>query len=69
MHRATGTGVRGGCLGMILLGVAGACVGGYVSRLLGGSAPSGLDLRSMVVSVVGAVVFLVLARALFGHKR
>lgn len=69
MHRATGKGVSGGCCGLIVLGMVGAVVGGYVSRFIGGQPPTGLDLRSVAVSVVGALLALLIARALFGHRQ
>jgi uncharacterized membrane protein YeaQ/YmgE (transglycosylase-associated protein family) len=42
----------------ILLGIVGAVVGGYVFRLFGESGVTGLNIYSLLVSVIGAVVFL-----------
>ena len=47
----------------IVLGVVGALVGGFVFNALGGSGVTGLNLWSLFVSVVGAVVVLVLYHA------
>jgi uncharacterized membrane protein YeaQ/YmgE (transglycosylase-associated protein family) len=48
----------------IVLGVVGAFVGGFLFNLFGASGVSGLNLYSMLVAVVGAVVVLVLYHAL-----
>jgi uncharacterized membrane protein YeaQ/YmgE (transglycosylase-associated protein family) len=42
----------------IVLGVVGAVVGGWLFALFGGSGVSGLNLHSLLVAVVGAVVVL-----------
>jgi uncharacterized membrane protein YeaQ/YmgE (transglycosylase-associated protein family) len=42
----------------IVLGVVGAVVGGWVFRMLGMSGVTGLNIYSLVVAVLGAVVFL-----------
>ena len=49
----------------ILLGVVGAVVGGFLFSLVGFSGVTGLNLWSLLVAVVGAIVFLVLYHALF----
>ncbi len=48
----------------IVLGVVGAFVGGFLFNLFGASGVSGLNLYSMLVAVVGAVVVLFLYHAL-----
>ncbi len=47
----------------IVLGVVGAIVGGYISSLLGYGAVTGLNLYSIVIAVIGAVVVLVVYHA------
>jgi uncharacterized membrane protein YeaQ/YmgE (transglycosylase-associated protein family) len=42
----------------ILLGIAGAVVGGWVFSIFGASGVSGLNLYSLFVAVIGAVLFL-----------
>ncbi len=49
----------------ILLGVVGAVVGGFLFRAFGASGVTGLNLYSLLVAVIGAIVFLVLYHALF----
>ena len=51
----------------ILLGVVGAVVGGFLFNQFGHVGVTGLDLRSMLVAVVGAVVVLVIKHALMGR--
>lgn len=43
----------------ILLGVVGAVVGGFVFRMFGASGVTGFNIYSLLVSVIGAVLFLV----------
>ena len=49
----------------ILLGIVGAFVGGFLFNLAGASGVTGLNLWSLFVAVIGAVVFLVLYHMLF----
>ena len=49
-----------GAIANIVVGVVGAFVGGFLMQLLGGSGVDGFNLRSFIVAVVGAVVFLAL---------
>jgi uncharacterized membrane protein YeaQ/YmgE (transglycosylase-associated protein family) len=48
----------------ILLGVVGAVVGGFLFRLVGASGVTGLNVYSLIVAVIGSVVFLLLYHAL-----
>ena len=43
----------------IVLGIAGAIIGGWVFSSLGASGVTGLNLYSLLVAVVGSVLFLV----------
>jgi|307.fasta_scaffold57881_1 uncharacterized membrane protein YeaQ/YmgE (transglycosylase-associated protein family) len=43
----------------ILLGIIGAFIGGWLFRIFGSTGVTGLNLWSLMVAVVGAVVFLV----------
>ena len=47
----------------IVLGVVGAVVGGWLFSLVGASGVTGLNLYSLLVAVVGAVVVLVVYHA------
>jgi len=47
----------------IILGVVGAIVGGWLFKMFGASGVTGLNIYSLVVAVVGAIVVLVLFHA------
>jgi uncharacterized membrane protein YeaQ/YmgE (transglycosylase-associated protein family) len=53
----------------IVLGIVGAVVGGYVSTLLGMGGVSGLNLYSILIAVVGAVIVLYVYRLVTGTSR
>jgi uncharacterized membrane protein YeaQ/YmgE (transglycosylase-associated protein family) len=53
----------------IVLGVVGAVVGGWLFAFFGAQGVDGLNLYSMFVAVVGAVVVLVLYHAVTGRQR
>ena len=48
----------------IVLGIAGAVVGGWICRFLGMAGVTGLDIYSLIVAVVGAVVALAVFHAI-----
>jgi uncharacterized membrane protein YeaQ/YmgE (transglycosylase-associated protein family) len=48
----------------VLLGIVGAFVGGWLFSVFGRAGVTGLNLYSMVVAVIGAVVVLVIYHAL-----
>ena len=48
----------------LILGVVGAVVGGWVFGMFGGSGVNGLNLYSLVVAVIGAVIVLVAYHAI-----
>jgi uncharacterized membrane protein YeaQ/YmgE (transglycosylase-associated protein family) len=47
----------------IVLGIVGAIVGGYLARFFGFHGVTGLNLYSLLIAVIGAVVVLVLYHA------
>ncbi|MGC2322424.1 MAG: GlsB/YeaQ/YmgE family stress response membrane protein [Terriglobales bacterium] len=53
-----------GVLVDILLGIVGAVVGGFVFRQFGASGVTGLNLYSLLVAIIGAIVFLVIYHAI-----
>ena len=53
----------------LVLGVVGAFVGGFLFTRFGGPAVDGLNLMSILVATVGAIVVLVLYHALTGRRR
>jgi uncharacterized membrane protein YeaQ/YmgE (transglycosylase-associated protein family) len=52
----------------IILGIIGALVGGWLFNAFGAAGVTGLNLYSMLVSVIGAVVVLVVYHALFRRR-
>jgi uncharacterized membrane protein YeaQ/YmgE (transglycosylase-associated protein family) len=61
-----GTNQRQGCIMNIIVGVAGAFVGGFIMQLATGRGIAvGFDLGSFLIAVVGAIVLL----AIFGATR
>ncbi|TNC05290.1 GlsB/YeaQ/YmgE family stress response membrane protein [Methylobacterium terricola] len=52
----------------ILLGVVGAVVGGFLFNQFGEPGVTGLNLYSLLVAIVGAVVVLWLYHALVGRR-
>jgi uncharacterized membrane protein YeaQ/YmgE (transglycosylase-associated protein family) len=58
-----------GLLRDIILGVIGAVVGGWLFHVFGAAGVTGLNLYSLLVAVVGAIVVLVIYHALIGKSR
>lgn len=52
----------------ILLGVVGAFAGGYLFRYFGHTGVNGINLHSILVAAVGAVVLLVIYHAIFRRR-
>jgi uncharacterized membrane protein YeaQ/YmgE (transglycosylase-associated protein family) len=60
---------HGGVLLTVVLGIAGAVVGGFIStHMLGLGDVTGFDLRSMVIAVGGALLVLVVY-GVFSRRR
>jgi len=49
----------GGIIVTILLGIAGAVVGGFVATSFGYGSMTGFDLRSLLIAIGGAMLLLV----------
>ena len=55
----------GGIVGDLIAGVVGALVGGWIFRALGlGQGVTGINIGSILVAFVGAVIFLLIWRAI-----
>jgi uncharacterized membrane protein YeaQ/YmgE (transglycosylase-associated protein family) len=52
----------GGVIGDLVVGVIGALLGGWIFGLLGHSGVTGINIYSILVALVGAVVLLAIAR-------
>lgn len=57
----------GGCIITIVIGIAGALLGGFLATLFGYGGISGFDLRSLIIAVLGSIVLLAIFRALRGR--
>jgi uncharacterized membrane protein YeaQ/YmgE (transglycosylase-associated protein family) len=49
----------------IVLGIVGAVLGGYLFQTFGMAGVTGVNIYSILVAVVGAIIFLVLYHAIF----
>lgn len=52
----------GGCLMTIVIGIVGAFIGGFVMSLFGYGGVTGINIWSIVVATIGAVLLLLLVR-------
>jgi len=57
-----------GCILNVVLGIVGACVGGFIFTGIGGMGITGFNLYSMFVAIIGAIVVLVVFHALTGRR-
>lgn len=53
----------------LILGIVGAIVGGFIFRAFGASGVTGLNIYSLIVAIIGAIVFLVVYHAIFRRGR
>jgi uncharacterized membrane protein YeaQ/YmgE (transglycosylase-associated protein family) len=61
-----------GVIGHIVLGIVGALVGGFLAGVLipgGGDYISGINLTTIIVAAIGAVIVVVAWNALMGRRR
>ena len=54
----------GGFIITILLGIAGAFVGGFIATKFGMGSVTGFDIRSLAIAVVGAFILLAIYRVI-----
>lgn len=59
----------GGIVGDLIAGIAGALIGGWIFRAFGHAGVTGLNIGSIVIAFIGAVVFLLIWRAIVGYGR
>jgi len=58
----------GGFIVTILIGMAGAIVGGFVVGLLGGGGATGFNIWSILVATLGAIILLAVYRLIAGRR-
>ncbi len=56
-----------GIWGDLLAGIVGGIVGGWVFRAFGGVGLTGINIGSIIVAFIGAVIFLLVWRAISKH--
>jgi len=64
-----GTSKNQGVVGNIVSGIIGALVGGFIFELLGGSGFTGFNPWSFLVALVGAIIVLLIWKAIRGNKK
>ena len=63
-----GTDAQQGVIGNIIAGIIGGFLGGWIFSLLGGSGVTGFNLWSFVVALVGAVIVLMVWKAVSAKR-
>ncbi len=59
-----------GVIGHVILGIVGALIGGFLAGILtGGDYITGINVTTIVVATIGAVIVVILAKALRGTTR
>ncbi|UCE55125.1 MAG: GlsB/YeaQ/YmgE family stress response membrane protein [Desulfobacterales bacterium] len=58
----------GGIFITIILGIAGAFVGGFIGSALGLGSVTGFDIRSLLIAVGGSILLLIVYRAIKKEK-
>ena len=48
----------------VVIGIAGAFIGGFIMNLFGGGGVSGFNLPSLLVAIIGAIVLLFIVKTL-----
>lgn len=57
-----------GCLITTIIGIVGAAIGGWIGTQLGWGDVNAFDIRSLVLAVLGAIVFLLILGAVQGRR-
>lgn len=63
-----GGGGFGGIVITVLIGIAGAIIGGFIGTALGFGEVTGFNLSSFLIAIVGAIVLLAIWRAVAGGR-
>lgn len=59
----------GGCLVTVLIGIAGAVIGGFIgTSIFDFGEVTGFNLRSLLIAILGAIVLLALYRLLVARR-
>lgn len=58
----------GGFIVTILLGIAGALIGGFIASAIGLGGMEGLSIGSIIIAILGAILLLFLYRLVTGNR-
>lgn len=58
----------GGFIVTILLGIAGALIGGFIASAIGLGGMEGLTIGSIIIAILGAILLLFLYRLVTGNR-
>ncbi len=58
----------GGFIVTILLGIAGALIGGFIASAIGLGGVEGLTIGSIIIAILGAILLLFLYRLVTGNR-
>ena len=58
----------GGIIVTMIIGIVGAFIGGFVFGLFGAGGVSGINIGSIIVAVVGALILLAIYRLIVGSR-
>ena len=58
-----------GIVGDIVVGIVGALIGGWLGSALLGLTVTGLNLTSLILAIVGAIILIAILRAVTGAGR
>ena len=59
----------GGILGDLIIGIIGAILGGWIFNFFGHQGATGINIPSIIVAFIGAVILLLILRLLGGGKK
>lgn len=57
-----------GCLGNVVVGIIGALLGGWLSSRFLDVDVTGINIPSIIIAVIGAVIFLAILRVIPGRQ-
>lgn len=63
-----GTNGQQGAVQNIIIGIAGALLGGFIARVLGIGSVDGFDVMSLLIAVFGAMAIIAIVRAMRGRN-
>jgi uncharacterized membrane protein YeaQ/YmgE (transglycosylase-associated protein family) len=58
-----------GALGNIIVGIAGAFIGGILARAITGTTVTGFNLTSLIIAIIGAIILIAIVKAFRGTGR